>query len=235
MSANDKSKFDRTAEYLAVKCQHALHTTKRHACATNIINNIIAAFTKNTRTGNCDILALQEATNWRLVFGGLHKHNIAHGSGFAELGYIHHLTRTDTGALAELCTLYNRRKFKLKSVATGDIGNGRPFQIIRLWWQAASREIIVINIHNSHHGSANILQAALSNIADQQQIITKIPANGCVDAGIWEPSTARNHITLPAQKQLKNSIANPKPAPLILFMGIQMTMANLNFGVDLFH
>lgn len=219
MTANDKSKFDRTAEYLAVKCQHALLTSKQHQCATNIINNIALAFAKNTRSGKCDILAMQEATNWRLVYDGLKAHKLSTRAGLAELGYIHHLTRTETGALAELCTLYNRTRFQLKSVVIGDIGNGRPFQIIRLWCRVLRQELIVINIHNSHHGSANIIQAALNNTSAQKLFTispSNDPSNGCLDAGIWEPSTTPSTTDL---VMLRHNMQTTKKSKLILFMG----------------
>jgi hypothetical protein len=207
MSANEKSQYDRTAEYLAVKCMRTHKQTGQHQCATNITNNIAAGFIKNTRTGICDILALQEATNWRLVYDGLHNHQAAKTAGFADLGYIHHLTKTDTGALAELCTIYNRRRFELKQAAIGDIGNGRPFQIIRLWCPGFSRELIVINLHNSHNGSANVIQVALNNLSSHK-VFTRIPTNGCLDAGIYAPSSNNDSDKLQIG-----------PNPFILFMG----------------
>jgi hypothetical protein len=212
MSANEKSQYDRTAEYLALKCQRVHQQTGQHQCANNIINNIAMAFMENTNTGICDILALQEATNWQLVYDGLRKHTNAGRHGFANLGYINHLTRTDTGALAEMCTLYNRNRFRLTQVSTGDIGNGRPFQIIRLWWLEYHRELVIINIHNSHHGSANVIQSALGN-PDTHNIFTNIPPNGCLDAGIWVPTRSSTRGNIPSSQ---NTIGTKT---LILFMG----------------
>jgi hypothetical protein len=221
MTANDKSQFDRTAEYLAVKCQRVRDQTKQHQCANNITQNIIAAFDRNTRTGTCDILALQEATNWRLIYDGLK--NSKNKRLFTDCRYIHHQTRTDTGAIAELCTLYNRNKFTLKSVALGDIGNGRPFQIIRLWWWEFNRELIVINLHNSHHGSASVIYQALNSI-QRQEIITKISAPFCVDGGILtEPDTISKNkkplanVTLKSNARLGNNRGDREP--FIIFLG----------------
>ena len=222
MSANDKSQFDRTAEYLAVKCQRVRDQTKQHQCANNITQNIIAAFDKNTRTGTCDILALQEATNWRLIYDGLK--NSKKKRWFTDCGYIHHQTKTETGAFAELCTLYNRNKFILKSAALGDIGNGRPFQIIRLWWREFDRELIVINLHNSHHGSAAVIYQAL-NATDRQKIITKISAPFCVDGGIITEPDNTHRIskigrTLKSKARLSNnSDSSSDKEPFIIFLG----------------
>ncbi len=222
MSANDKSQFDRTAEYLAVKCQRVRDQTKQHQCANNIIQNIIAAFDKNTRTGTCDILALQEATNWRLIYDGLK--NSKKKRLFTDCGYIHHQTKTETGAFAELCTLYNRNKFILKSAALGDIGNGRPFQIIRLLWREFNSELIVINLHNSHHGSAAVIYQAL-NATDRQKIITKISAPFCVDGGILTepdntPRISKIARTLKSKARMSNNSDNVSDKePFIIFLG----------------
>lgn len=206
MTANEKSQYDRTAEYLALKCMRTRIQTGQHQCATNIISNIALGFTKNTKNGKCDILALQEATYWRLVYHGLRSHTEAKTAGFTNLGYIHHQTRTDTGALAELCTIYNKSRFELKQVVLGDIGNGRPFQIIQFWCRDLGRELIVINLHNSHSGSANVIQAALNS--NTVKMYNKFQKDGCLDAGIYEPTTDSNSGKL----QLGQN-------PFILFMG----------------
>ena len=201
MSANEKSKFDATARALALKCQADKTATGDNKCATNITNNIYNAFKYNTTSTDMDILALQESTNWRLIYDSLK------ATEYNYLGYIHHLTDTGTGAVAELCTMYNKHKFKLLSVITGDACKGRPYQIIRFMWIAMQRELIVINIHNTHGNCNKHLTDILNNNSVQQKF-TKF-TDGNLDAGLLNPA-------------LKPVDKPPKPhaiPPYIIFMG----------------
>ena len=169
MSSNDKSKNDTTSKALAEKCVSDAQAQSQNVCATNIADNIYKAFANNTDTKEIDILGLQEATNWHLI------RDYLEGKGIRNLGVIHHITKTNTDANAELCTMYNKNKFKLESVHIGDIGvsngtdsdKGRPFQIIHFHIISNNRDLIVINIHNKHNIKKDDLSAILNDTNNQ--------------------------------------------------------------------
>ena len=99
-----------------------------------------------------DFVALQEASNWDIIF-----------SKSIELqrmdGFVNHLAD-----LEDMATFYDSSKYTLLAVKVGNLlpGNGRPYQILFLQNKQDNSYYIFINLHNGHKISKEELEEKLS-------------------------------------------------------------------------
>ena len=159
MAANVNSQYDITANNIATECFNR-NKKGNHDCLNNIveyIDNEIIQF---------DIVGLQEATNYAQIYGKSVYLN-------QKMGIIHNSCGRGP---AELVTFYNKLRFKINAVKTGDIdkvNKGRPYHIIFMTDKIDNTEYICVNLHNQHHHPINILQQVLSeNLANAYDLST---------------------------------------------------------------
>ena len=121
---------------LGKRCYEHKKLTNKNICLENIINAI--------NSDNFDIIGLQEAKNWKFIYESLRNR--------ALMGYIHHYVVLDNGNKADLVTFYNKERFLILAVQTGDIvpGNGRPYHIIFAHDLVINKKCVIINLHNGH-------------------------------------------------------------------------------------
>lgn len=150
MMANETSKFDKTAFTLADKCKQ-LNQGGNNVCLNNVVSLI--------NSKNYNFVGLQEAANWEIIYN-----TINHDS----LGYVHHsVYNPDKKVYVDLATFYDKTQYKVLAVKSGDIltskWDNRPYHIIFLLNTMDNKYYIVVNLHNGHGISQDILEHRLSD------------------------------------------------------------------------
>ena len=149
MVADKTSTFDSTAFPLATTCE-TLRTgnNNQHVCLQNIADFI------DKTCKDYDFIGTQENGNW------VELNNAS--SVLKGMGYVAHLT--DNGNV-KFVTYYNTDKYTLLGGKAGDLTiaksseQGRPYHILFLEDNNTKKNIIFINVHNSHNkGRKRILQ-----------------------------------------------------------------------------
>lgn len=141
------SKKDRSASPLPEHCKQISSRTLpkgKFACLENVVTTIKDA-------GDFDLIALQETSNWEKLCRRLNQY-----------AYVH------SKDIEDMLTLYDPNRFKLLTLSVGNIGSGRPVQILlfsdRLKKQ---KNLIFINLHNKHNVSKDHLRRAFTNIVSK--------------------------------------------------------------------
>lgn len=156
MLSNDKSVHDRTAIVIATKCKDDSHVANgRNVCLNNVVNVL--------KSGNYDIICLQEATNWKNIFHELNTHT--------DYYYASNSVNINDDTFSEIVTFYNKNKFKLLYAKNGDVHesrqlsrhhDARPYQILFFNEIASGKQIVTINIHNGHGITKDVLERTIS-------------------------------------------------------------------------
>jgi hypothetical protein len=145
------SDLDKTSLPLPAKCREKgefLYNGSNYTqCLINVVNTI------DSQNYSYDFIALQEASNWNIIFSKSIK--------LQKMGsYVHHLAD-----LEDMVTFYDNNKYTLMAVKVGNLlpGNGRPYQILFLQNNEDKSYYIFINLHNGHKISKEQLEISLSN------------------------------------------------------------------------
>ncbi len=102
-----------------------------------------------------DFVAIQEATKWNDILNN--------SSTLKKMGgYVHN--QAPPPFKAEVATFYDKSKYDLLAVKTGNIGTtgGRPYQILFLYGKKDCNFYIFINLHNDHQVKKDTLEKELS-------------------------------------------------------------------------
>lgn len=145
------SDLDKSAATLPEKCREKGHFLYKGAKYTQCLNNVVE--TIDSQNYFYDFIALQEASNWNIIFSKSIK--------LQKMGsYVHHLAE-----LEDMVTFYDNIKYTLLAVKVGNLvpGNGRPYQILFLQNNEDKSYYIFINLHNGHFISKKQLVNRLSN------------------------------------------------------------------------
>ena len=133
---------------IAKKCK-ILKESGAKTCVQNIISTL--------NKFKLDIIALQEALNWKEIYDGLiNKKNI---------GIIHHFIINKINKKVNLVTFYDYIKYKILGIKIGNIcnpNNIRLYHIIFYKNRITNQYFIFINLHNGHNININVLEFKLS-------------------------------------------------------------------------
>jgi len=145
------SEKDKSAAPLPEKCREKGEFLYKGVKYTQCLNNVVE--TIDSHNYFYDFIALQEASNWNIIFSKSVKLKTMGG-------YVHHLAE-----LEDMVTFYDNIKYTLLAVKVGNLvpGNGRPYQILFLQDNIEKNYYIFINLHNGHFVSKKQLVNALSN------------------------------------------------------------------------
>ena len=141
MSANNNSKNDKTAQTIALYCEHLHNKLGTNVCLNNVTNLC------NKR--EYDLISFQEVVNYKIIYNILKNNN-------PNLNYI-----KTSGGKESIVTYYNSIKFKLIGIKYGDLGIGRPYHIIFFKNRINLKNLIYINLHNGHKGTISDLEFKL--------------------------------------------------------------------------
>jgi hypothetical protein len=143
---------DKTSLPLPEVCRSKLIPDDLGVSFTQCLMNVVDTIDKSAESQSYDFVALQEASNWNIIF-----------SKSKELqrmrGYVNHLAD-----LEDMATFYDANKYTLLAVKVGNLApsNGRPYQILFLQNKQDNNYYIFINLHNGHRISKDQLEKKLS-------------------------------------------------------------------------
>jgi broad specificity phosphatase PhoE/endonuclease/exonuclease/phosphatase family metal-dependent hydrolase len=145
MSANETSKFDKTAIILSNKCFDIQTITGNNQCLNNIINTI--------KDRSFDFISLQEATNWAQI----------HHRMINNYNYIHTFQKNEQNSIVHLVTFYNKNKYIYISINCGNLNDSnkdiRPYHKILFQNKLTQEYYMFINIHNIHNNDMTPIEA----------------------------------------------------------------------------
>jgi hypothetical protein len=154
MVANNTSQYDGTAQPLANKCHDLHEKTKQNTCLLNVANFI------DKECHDYDFIGTQENGNWEEL-------NSASNT-LSKMGYIVHLTNK---GMVKFVTYYNPDRYTLLGGKVGDLiipspkEEGRPYQILFFVDKQTKKDILFINVHNSHNNGRTRIKTNFRDIA----------------------------------------------------------------------
>jgi hypothetical protein len=176
MLANEEGMNDWTGLYLAGYCEYLNNTFNSNICLKNV------QFILFPKEGDkmYDIIALQEASNWREIFDEENNKK--------KYNYITTSLLNTRGSLVPLTTFYNKQKLKLKSVQFGNLHNPndvrpndvrpndvrpndvRPYHVLVFEsLEFYNTYFTFINLHNGHNKDLKI-----DNLINENNIVYNI-------------------------------------------------------------
>ena len=145
MESSKKSLNDRTAFKLAKGCYKEKKTKKKNICLDNVVDFLLKK--------NWDIICLQEATNWFIIYNKLKKYK-------KNLKYC-----VFTIKQVDICVFYNNTKMKIKAITGGNLRKSdiRPYQVIYFSQLDDKKQFILINLHNGHLIDAKTIEMSIDS------------------------------------------------------------------------
>ena len=147
MTANETSKNDISAKYLAYYKCYNFGNVPNPSCKDNVINYL------KKLNSSFHFIGLQEAAKWNDIYKELkNKYAIIHSR----------------SGIANLVTLYRNNIYKYKDHINDFIHtSGRPYHIILFKHILTNNNYIIINLHNGHNTTKNELEITLSKGIDK--------------------------------------------------------------------
>jgi endonuclease/exonuclease/phosphatase family metal-dependent hydrolase len=144
--------LDKTSIPLPEKCREKFIVDEKGISITQCLFNVVNTIDESAKSKPYDFVALQEATNWDIIFS---KSKELQRMG----GYVNHLANFE-----DMATFYDANKYTLLAVKVGNLlpGNGRPYQILFLQNNNDKSYYIFINLHNGHEIIREELEQKLS-------------------------------------------------------------------------